>query len=173
MQDTLLQLISLGAIMLISACIIFFILNIFATNNPVKRIIVQHRTYLLFFISLIGTVGSLMLSIYFKLAACELCWYQRLFLFSSPVIMAVAIYKNHVQAHFYVFWLSCIGLLISIYHALLQSKIFAPDNVFCNPASAVDCSVPSFIYYGFVTVPVISFSVFLLLILISYDYKKI
>ncbi len=173
MQDTLLQLISLGAIIFICACVVFVVLNIFSDTNPLKRMIVQHRPYLLFFISIGATMGSLMLSIYFKLAACELCWYQRLFLFSSPIIMSIAILKNHTQAHLYVFWLSCIGLLISIYHTLLQSKIFAPDNVFCNPTSAVDCSVPSFVYYGFVTVPVISFSVFLLLILVSYDYKKI
>ncbi len=173
MQETLLKLISLGSIVLICISLVLVFLNLFGISNPIRTFMVRYRLNLLFLISLIGTLGSILLSIYFKLAPCELCWYQRLFLFSSPVIARIALLKNDTTAHIYIFWLSFIGLLISIYHSLLQSKIFAPDTVFCNPTSVIDCSVPQFVYYGFVTVPVISFSVFLLLLLISYDYKKI
>lgn len=172
MQQTLLKLISFGAIILIICLLIFIFLNIFNIKNPIKKMISDYRLELLFLVSLMGTVGSLLLSIYFKLGACELCWYQRVFLFCMPVITGIAIIKKHTFASVYIFWLALIGLCLSTYHALIQSKFFVSDSVFCNPNSAIDCSIPSFTYYGFVTIPVIAFSVFLLLIVISYESKK-
>jgi disulfide bond formation protein DsbB len=172
MQETLLKLISLGSIILIVCLFTYIFLEIFKIKNPVRKLIADHRLKLLFLFSLGGTVGSILLSLYFKLEPCELCWYQRLFLFCTPVITSIALLKKEKTAHLYIFWLSLLGLCVSIYHSLLQSKIFVADTLFCNPVSAIDCSIPSFTYYGFVTVPVISFSVFLLLVIISYDSKR-
>jgi len=172
MQETLLKLISLGSLVLISLLLIFFILRIFKIKNPIEKLISTYRLELLFLISMLGTTGSVLLSVYFKLEACELCWYQRVFLFALPVITGIAIIKKDIHAHTYVFWLSLLGIFFSTYHALIQSKIFASDAIFCNPTSAVDCAIPAFTYYGFVTIPVIAFSVFLLLITISYESKK-
>lgn len=173
MQEILLKLISLGALALLFVSFIYIILLIFKIKNPIRKIISLYRIEFLFIFSLMSVVGSLLLSIYFKLAPCELCWYQRVFLFSTPIITGIALLKKHTTAHVYVFWLSIIGIIFSAYHTLLQSKIFTNDTVFCNPNAAVDCSVSAFTYFGFVTVPLIAFSVFLVLILISYESKNI
>lgn len=172
MQDTLLKLISFGALVTISISIIFIILNLLGLVKSVKKIIVTYRSNIIFLVSLGGTVGSILLSVYFKLAPCELCWYQRMFLFCIPVITLVSILKKQTNVHLYAFWLSVIGLCIAFYHSLLQLNIFSSDSVFCSPTSAVDCAIAAFTYFGFVTIPVISFSVFLLLVMLSYDYKK-
>jgi disulfide bond formation protein DsbB len=173
MQDIFLKLISLGALILICASLLYTILNISKISNPLRPFISKYRMHLLFIVSLGGTVGSLLLSVYFKLAPCELCWYQRVFLFSSPIITGVALSRKDMQASAYIFWLSILGSLVAIYHSLLQFNLFQSDSVFCSPTSVIDCAVPAFTYFGFVTIPVISFSVFLLLLIISYDYKKI
>lgn len=173
MQETLLKLISLGTIGLLIFCFSFVLINFFGIHNPLKKLVAKHRMDLLFVISLMGTVGSILLSVYFKLEPCELCWYQRMFLFGTPIITGLALHKKDVGAHVYVFWLSFVGLMIALYHSLIQLQFFAPNSVFCSPSSAVDCAIAAFTYYGFVTIPVISFSVFLLLVIISYDYKKI
>lgn len=172
MQETLLKLISLNSGILIVCLFVYIFLEIFKIKNPVKKLIADNRLELLFLFSLAGTVGSILLSIYFKLEPCELCWYQRLFLFSTPVITFIALLKKEKTSHVYVFWLSLIGLCISMYHSLLQSKIFAADTLFCNPGSTIDCSIPAFTYYGFITVPVIAFAVFFLLVVVSYDSKR-
>jgi disulfide bond formation protein DsbB len=172
MNEILLQIISLGALLLIAKIFILIILNMFKIKYPFKNLVSRYRLELLFLISLMGTVGSLLLSIYFKLEACELCWYQRIFLFVMPVITAIALIKKDMSAHIYVYYLALIGLGIALYHSLLQSKLFASDSVFCNPFAAVDCAVPSFTYFGFVTVPVISFAVFLLISYIAYAPNK-
>jgi len=119
-----------------------------------------------------ATFGSLLLSFYFKLAPCDLCWYQRIFLFPIPVIVLIALIKKDLSARVYIFALSCVGLLIAGYHSILQVQIFKKDSVFCNTASVVDCATPDFVYYGFVTVPIISFCVFLVTLILSYPYEK-
>jgi len=172
MNDILLKIISLGAILIILKIFILTILNLFNIKYPMKDVISKYRMEFLFIISLFGVVGSLLLSIYFKLAACELCWYQRVFLFAIPVITLIALIKNDIKAHVYVFWLSVIGFCFALYHTLLQSGLFVRDTVFCNPNSFIDCSIPSFVYFGFVTVPVISCAVFLLLLFVSYESKQ-
>jgi disulfide bond formation protein DsbB len=172
MNETLLKIISLGAILIIIGLLIHIIFNFFSIKKPTKKIIELYRLELLFLISLMGTVGSLLLSIYFKLAACELCWYQRVFLFCIPIIAAVALIKKDIKAHVYIFWLSFVGMLFALYHTLIQTKIFTSDAVFCDPNAIVNCAIPAFTYYGFVTVPVISLALFLLLLTISYEHKN-
>lgn len=172
MNDLFLKIISLGAILIIVKVTILIILNIFKINYPFKDLVSKYRLEFIFLISLMGTVGSILLSVYFKLAACELCWYQRVFLFVIPVISAIAIMKNDTKGYIYAYYLSLIGLTFSTYHSLIQSKIFASDNVFCNPTALIDCATPAFTYFGFVTVPVIAFSVFYLISYIAYAPNK-
>ncbi len=171
MNEIILKFLSLGSIVIIIFCITYIIINLFYINNPISKFVSKYRMDLLFLISLIGVVGSLLLSFYFKLAACELCWYQRLFLFSTPVIAVIALIKKDLIANTYIFWLSLFGLIISFYHSLLQTEIFISKDVFCDPNAIIDCAIPAFTYFGFVTVPVISFSVFLLILVISYESK--
>jgi hypothetical protein len=56
--------------------------------------------------------------------------------------------------------------------SFLQSKIFSSGEVFCNPNAAINCAIPYFTYFGFVTVPVISFAVFFLISYIAYAPNK-
>lgn len=172
MNELLLKLISFGAILLIAFSFVYIILNSFKISNPIKTFFYKNKLELLFIVSLIATIGSLLLSFYFKLEACELCWYQRIFLFPIPVITLIALIKKDFGAQIYAYWLSVIGLFFASYHSLLQSKIFAADAVFCNPNSVIDCAIAEFTYFGFVTIPVISFSVFILLTCIAYESRK-
>jgi hypothetical protein len=95
-----------------------------------------------------------------------------MFLFSIPIIMAVAIVKEDIKAYMYAFYLSLVGILFSTYHALIQAKIFASDPVFCSPDALVDCATPIFTYFGFVNIPVIAFSVFYLILYLVYVPNK-
>lgn len=173
MQESFLKLMSLGTIGIFIGIFAYLLLEIFRIKNPIKSFIIKNQLVILFFTSLIATAGSLSLSIYFKLAPCELCWYQRVFLFTTPIIAWLAVYKNDLNARLYIFILSIFGASVALYHALIQSNVFKGDSIFCNPVSAgVDCSVPVFVYYGFVTVPVISLAVFGLMMILSYKYKN-
>ena len=83
---------------------------------------------------------------------CDLCWYQRIFLFPQVFIFAYAWYRKDRSILPYILLLSLVGLLIAIYHHMLQIgfDIMKP----CSTAPfAVDCAKPSFIEFGFVTFP--------------------
>ncbi len=172
MQESLLKLFSLGTIALLVFCVVFIILEIFKIKNPAKELILKAQNETIFFVSLFATTGSMLLSIYFQLAPCELCWYQRMFLFPIPIIAFIATLKKDLNARVYMFALSVVGILFATYHSFLQLNILKSVPVFCNPDAPVDCSVPQFIYYGFVTVPVMSFAVFLFLLITTYAYTK-
>jgi disulfide bond formation protein DsbB len=150
----------------------FVLIEIFKVKNPVKNFILKYRFKLISVVSCASVIGSILLSVYFKLAPCELCWYQRLFLFTIPIISIISLWKKDQIAHLYVFVLSTIGAGFALYHSLIQLSVFKADSVFCNPGAVVDCALPAFTYFGFVTVPVISFATFTLLMILSYAYTR-
>lgn len=172
MQDTLLSLFSLGTIATLAFCVVFLLFELFRIKNPFKTAIMSAQTEITFFIGLFATAGSMLLSLYFQLAPCDLCWYQRMFMFPIPVLAFIATVRKDIGARVYMFALSLIGLLFAGHHIFLQLNIFKSVPAFCNPASTVDCATPDFVYYGFVTVPVMSFALFLLLMITTYAYTK-
>ena len=162
---------ALGSIAIYIFVIIYVFLELFKIVNPIKIIIQKYRLYLIYTISFLGSVGSIMLTSYFMLDPCELCWYQRAFLFCIPVISIIAIIKKDITASLYVFYLSIIGSIFAVYHNLLQFGIIKTESIFCGSLSN-DCITAAFTYFGFVTIPVMSLSIFLILILISYESHK-
>lgn len=172
MQENFLQLMALGSIALFAFVLLYVVLEIFKIKNPFKKIIQTHSLQLIYVTSFGASIGSILLSLYFLLEPCELCWYQRAFLFSIPVISFIALIKKDISAKVYVFYLAIIGALIALYHSLLQTSLFKDESFFCD-LTASDCTTSAFVYFGFVTIPIISLSVFLLLIILSYESKKI
>ena len=171
-DEPLLQFISFGSLVLLALCAIFVVLELLNVMNPVRSLLVKYRFQIIFFFSLFATASSLFLSLYYQLAACELCWYQRIFLFTIPFVSFIAVLKNDASARVYTLVLSAVGFAIATYHSLLQVGLLKGTPAFCNPASPIDCATPAFVYYGFVTIPVISAITFLTLIILSYVREK-
>jgi disulfide bond formation protein DsbB len=115
-----------------------------------------------FFVTFGGTALSLFYSEVLHFAPCDLCWYQRIFLYSQMFIFGYAWYRNDRAILPYTLMLSIVGFVIAGYHHLLQMgfDIMKP----CSTAPfAVDCSKPSFIEFGFVTFPFMAVVLFGLL----------
>ena len=105
-----------------------------------------------FFVALGGTFLTLLYSEVLHYAPCDLCWYQRIFLYPQIFLFGYAWYKKDRNILSYTFLLSMVGLVIALYHHILQMgyDVYKP----CSTAPfAVDCSKPSFIEFGFVTFP--------------------
>lgn len=124
-----------------------------------------------FLVSLFGTFLTLYYSEVLHYIPCDLCWFQRVFLYPQLFIFALAWYKKDTSVLPYTFVLSIIGLAFAIYHHLLQIgyNIYKP----CSTAPfAVDCAKPSFIEYGFVTFPFMAVVLFGVLILLFVTARK-
>lgn len=120
-----------------------------------------------FLISLFGTFLTLYYSEVLHYVPCDLCWFQRIFLYPQLFIFALAWYKNDRKILPYTTVLSVFGFLIAWYHHLLQIgyDIYKP----CSTAPfAVDCAKPSFIEYGFVTFPFMAVVLFGTLLVLSF-----
>jgi disulfide bond formation protein DsbB len=120
--------------------------------------------YVIWSIAVIGMFGSLYFSEIAKMAPCNLCWWQRIFLYPLVAIYAVAILrKDKISAAYYSLPLVVLGLVFSFYQSLLQWGILKETSLTCSVASSVPCGDANFKWFGFITIPFLAFLAFLLL----------
>ena len=108
--------------------------------------------YLAWLQALVASVVSLYFSEILHWPPCTLCWYQRIFMYPQVVILGIGYFINDLKVRIYALVLSIIGLLIAIYHILVQ---FFPGVFQCSDEVA-ECAVTQFVYFGFITIPVMS-----------------
>lgn len=122
----------------------------------IKSIDSKLLTYTLWVLALGGTFGSLAMSQVYRFIPCELCWYQRIFMFPLPIIIAIGIYHKDRMLPYYVLSLSIVGSLIAAYHWL--SQMFRAESLSC--ANGVSCGVINVQVLGFATIPFGSLVIF-------------
>lgn len=116
-------------------------------------------------IALIATIGSLFYSEVMGFTPCTLCWFQRIFMYSQVIIFAVALLKKDRGIIDYSIALSCIGAFIAAYHYLLQLGIM--PSVACSAVGySVSCSAFFTMYFGYITIPLISLTAFVSIIVL-------
>lgn len=141
------------------------------TSKNIKKLISDNYVLIILVLSALATVGSLALSEIVNFVPCKLCWYQRVFMYPQAIVAFIAIITNEKNIRKYILPLSIIGILIAAYHILLQ--VF-PNAFQCNDEVA-KCSAVQFAQFGYITIPVMAFSFFLLIILVSlftFELKK-
>ncbi len=176
--DVIDQLLSLGVLMMDVGLLVFFGIFIgfvltrktgMFWNNPLVKLIGKNGRVLAFMVIFAGVAGSLFFSNIVLLPPCELCWYQRVFLYPQLFIVGYGILKNDRRVGEYSILLSVIGIIIAIYHYYLQMG-GAPFTT-CG-LGEVSCSEIQFIRYGFITIPVMSLTAFAAIIVSMVLYKK-
>lgn len=116
--------------------------------------------FVAFLVSLIATLGSLFFSEIMNFVPCSLCWYQRIFMYPLVFIFLTNLLYPDKSVFKYSFPLVFIGLIISIYHNLLILKIIPEKLSPC--VNGVPCSIDYLNWFGFITIPLMSFTAFLL-----------
>jgi disulfide bond formation protein DsbB len=118
-----------------------------------------------------ATIGSLYLSESVGLIPCQLCWYQRIAMYPLAVILPIAAFRKDVMARLPVVVLATIGAGIAAYHRLLQA-FPTLDSGSCS-AVGPSCSSPLIKEFGFVTIPYMALSAFVLIIALMYADRRI
>ena len=113
-------------------------------------------------VALGATVGSLYLSEVVHLIPCKLCWYQRIAMYPIALIALVAAWRKDAQARLYISALAVIGAAISVWHRAMQQWP-SLDSGACA-AVGPPCSAPYIKEFGFVTIPYMALSAFLLIL---------
>ncbi|WP_203364112.1 disulfide oxidoreductase [Bacillus sp. REN10] len=115
--------------------------------------------------SFVAMLGSLYFSEVMKYEPCELCWYQRIFMYPIVIILGLAVIKKEVTAAKYSLLLSIIGGSISLYHYAIQKLDFLADSA---PACGrVPCTGMYINVFGFITIPFLALTAFIIIFVIS------
>ena len=133
----------------------------------VKKLFNTFNTYYLYiilFISFIATAGSLVMSNVLNLPPCDLCWYQRIFMYSIFAVTVIgAIIKDEKDTYKYIFGLSIPGLIIALYNYYIQ---LFPASAITECSLENPCSRVDFQLFGFLTIPLMSAIAFLIILVI-------
>lgn len=150
---------------------IFFILIVVSwwKKTSLYTYISQHALGLSFVVALVGTLGSLTYSNIIGFEPCTLCWIQRIFLFSQVVILGVAFVRSDRGVLLYGAWLSVFGAAVAVYQWFYQ--ITGISFIECTAVGG-DCSRIYVQEFEYVTIPLMSLTVFSYLIIIFMISKK-
>lgn len=153
--------------------LIYFAIFYKKKNNKIFDFFKTHGLLLAFFVSLAATLGSLFFSEIAKYPPCELCWFQRIFMYPQVIILGLAAFKKDFKIITYTISLSAIGLVISAYHNYIYYLSAIKPITSCKPG--VSCTTKYFATFGYITIPMMALTGFVLIIallLFTKFYKK-
>lgn len=122
------------------------------------------RTYgilFAFIVSLAATGGSLFLSEVMGYIPCELCWYQRIFMYPLVILLGRAAIREDRNIIGYALPLSIIGGLISAYHYAHQKVPALSDIGSCK--AGIPCNTDYLDWFGVITIPLMALTAFILI----------
>lgn len=109
-------------------------------------------------VALTASLGALFIGEIMGQLPCELCWFQRIFMFPLAIILGIAAFKSDRGVTPYALTLAGGGWVVSFYHVLLYFG-FAPDKI--QPCgSGPPCSDNAMTLFGSVPIPLLSLSAF-------------
>lgn len=108
-----------------------------------------------------ATLGALFMSEIMGFAPCVLCWWQRIFMFPLVLVLALGLFPFDAKVLRYALPLAAIGLLVAGFHVLLTMGIIPETLAPCR--DGIPCKTLQIEWFGFVTIPLLSFFAFLVL----------
>lgn len=108
----------------------------------------------------IAMLGSLYYSEIAGFVPCKLCWYQRILMYPLALITLIGIMGHDDYLPTYVLPFSFGGMGLSTYHYLIQLGLFGQPGT-CTVG--IPCNVRYVNYAGFVTIPFLALTAFVLI----------
>ncbi len=126
--------------------------------------------FLAFIVALTSAIGSLIYSNVIGYDPCELCWLQRTMMYPQVIILGMVLLKKDYKMGDYSIALSIVGALIAGYQYLLQIGVASviPCSAIQN---SVQCSERFVLQYGYITIPMMALSAFVLIIFLLLALK--
>lgn len=117
-----------------------------------------------------ATLGSLFFSEVMRFPPCVLCWYQRIAMYPLVMIFLVGGFQTAKSTFAFSFPVVVMGWLIALYHNLLHYKIVPESASPC--LEGVSCSTVYINWFGFLTIPMLSFIAFSILLILLTLLRK-
>lgn len=135
--------------------------------NRVDDFVSRNGGWMAFIVALSATLGSLFYSEIMGFTPCPLCWWQRIFMYPLVLILLIALLTKDKKVTRYVIPMSVVGALIATWHYIEQMTAVA----LCT-GDLADCSIRYTLHYGYITIPLMALTAFILIILFSYKWGE-
>lgn len=136
--------------------------------EKVTDILNKYYREIVFLGALGATSGSLYLSEFVGLEACELCWYQRVLIFPVVLLLGVALTLDKEDITDYVLPFMMLGIPVSLYHYILQWT-----DLSSGCSSQISCSSTQVTEFGYITIPMMSLTFFVVTAaLMVFEYRE-
>ena len=117
-----------------------------------------------------AVVGSLVYSQIVGFPPCDLCWWQRIFMYPQVIILFMAMRRKNKGVIDYLVPLSILGAVISLYQSFVQWG-FGGSLLACT-ATGSACAKVFVLQYSYITIPFMSFTVFAYIIAMKFIYYR-
>jgi disulfide bond formation protein DsbB len=142
------------------------------SSNKLLSWISLHNLKIVFLVSIASILGSLFYSEIAGFVPCEFCWFQRIMLIAEALVFAgaLSIYRNGGRENPGIFRSTFIISLFAIFVGAFQyyGSMFNPGLLDACVANGVSCAKNYFIIFGYITIPWMALSTFLLLAILLY-----
>ncbi len=169
-----LEILSLVGGVLVLFVILLVVYNKLSGKNILSGFFeVLKKDYFIFglIVSLTATLGSLFYSDVMGYNPCVLCWYQRILMYPQVLLFALALWKRDRKVAKYSIALSVLGVLLAGYHYLGQISVV--KNLPCSAVGySSSCAETFFLAYGYITIPMMSLTAFLLILILGINFVK-
>lgn len=136
-----------------------------------RRFFAEYGLYLAWIVAIVATAGSLYFSEIKGFIPCTLCWVQRIFMYPLVIVLGIATYRRDQLISIYTLPLSIIGGLVALWHVLIQKVPALKEVGQCK--IGVPCNTDYINWLGFITIPMLSLTAFVLItLLLSLSFKK-
>jgi disulfide bond formation protein DsbB len=149
---------------LVAALLLVGVLWLFGVRAPLQAIrsaIWGYELWLAFFVSAVATAGSLFFSEVANFVPCELCWYQRIFMYPLSILTLLAALRNDHRVAAYLLPLPVIGAGFSVYHLLVENGVVTQTQA-CLVSAPGGCATKWIDEFGYVTIPTLALTAFTL-----------
>jgi disulfide bond formation protein DsbB len=133
-----------------------------APLRALRSLLWGYELWAAFLAAAIATGGSLFFSEIAHFVPCELCWYQRICMYPLSLLALFAAAHNDHGVARYLLPIPVVGAGVSVYHLLIENAVISEPSA-CRIGGA-GCTVKWIDEFGYVTIPTLALSGFLLLI---------
>lgn len=165
-------LLAVGTIFMQIGIAVFLYLYFFKKDSLILNLLGRYGIHLVFLLTLGGVIFSLVYSEIFGFLPCGLCWVQRIFLYPQLILAGVALVKKEgLIIADYLISLSVVGSVVALYQHYLQ---MGGVEILGCPAVEVgsDCAKRILFEFGYITFPLMSFTIFALIIVLMMIVKR-
>lgn len=158
---------ALGQILII--VLLIFLLFFRASKSRLSKLVVNSAIPLAFIVALVATGGSLYYSQIAKFTPCELCWFQRIFIYPQVILLGLAWFKKDKYILDYSLALIAIGIVISLYHNYIYYT--ATTSNVCSIITP--CTKQYIVGFNYITIPLLALTSLVLMGLLLLNKKII